>query len=130
MSLDPKTKYQPVADFLSRRGAQIQNFHVEGAKAVLNATVNNETEKNRVWDEIKKIDVTFGDISANIAVNPAVAAPMETYTVVSGDTLGKIAKHFYGDMMKYKQIFEANRSILDNPDRIEVGQELIIPFEQ
>ena len=51
----------------------------------------------------------------------------QTYTVQSGDTLGKIAKQFYGDAMKYPKIFEANQPMLDNPDKIYPGQVLRIP---
>ncbi len=50
-----------------------------------------------------------------------------TYTVKSGDTLGKIAKQFYGDAMKYPKIFEANQPMLDDPDKIYPGQVLRIP---
>ncbi|CAM1345233.1 peptidoglycan-binding protein LysM [Tenacibaculum amylolyticum] len=49
------------------------------------------------------------------------------HTVVSGDTLGKIAKEFYGDAMKYPVIFEANTPMLEHPDRIYPGQVLRIP---
>ncbi|WP_047548599.1 peptidoglycan-binding protein LysM [Psychroserpens sp. Hel_I_66] len=49
------------------------------------------------------------------------------HAVVSGDTLGKIAKHYYGDAMKYPQIFEANKPMLTDPDKIYVGQVLRIP---
>lgn len=49
------------------------------------------------------------------------------YTVVSGDTLGKIAKAHYGNAGKYPVIFEANRPMLENPDRIYPGQVLRIP---
>nr|WP_321221526.1 peptidoglycan-binding protein LysM [uncultured Psychroserpens sp.] len=49
------------------------------------------------------------------------------HAVVSGDTLGKIAKHYYGDAMKYPQIFEANKPMLSDPDKIYVGQVLRIP---
>jgi nucleoid-associated protein YgaU len=49
------------------------------------------------------------------------------HTVVSGDTLSKIAKNCLGDPMQYPKIFEANRDILDNPDMIKVGQKLKIP---
>ena len=49
------------------------------------------------------------------------------HAVVSGDTLGKIAKHYYGDAMKYPQIFEANKPMLSHPDKIYVGQVLRIP---
>ncbi|MFB9055140.1 peptidoglycan-binding protein LysM [Mariniflexile ostreae] len=49
------------------------------------------------------------------------------YTVKSGDTLGKIAKKYYGNAMKYPVIFEANKPMLKNPDLIYPGQVLRIP---
>jgi nucleoid-associated protein YgaU len=49
------------------------------------------------------------------------------YTVVPGDTLSKIAKAHYGDAMKYPVIFEANRPMLSDPDKIYPGQVLRIP---
>jgi len=50
-----------------------------------------------------------------------------TYTVVSGDTLSRIAKQFYNDGNQWQRIFDANRDILNNPDRINPGQNLRIP---
>ena len=49
------------------------------------------------------------------------------YTVVSGDSLSKIAKAQYGDAMKYPLIFEANRPMLSDPDKIYPGQVLRVP---
>jgi len=49
------------------------------------------------------------------------------YTVKSGDSLSKIAKEFYGDPMKYPEIFKANQPMLENPDKIYPGQVLRIP---
>jgi nucleoid-associated protein YgaU len=49
------------------------------------------------------------------------------YTVKSGDTLGKIAAAQYGDASKYPVIFEANRPMLSDPDKIYPGQALRIP---
>ncbi len=51
----------------------------------------------------------------------------EYYEVKSGDSLSKIAKHFYGNAMKYPIIFEANREVIKNPDLIYPGQKLRIP---
>jgi nucleoid-associated protein YgaU len=51
----------------------------------------------------------------------------QVYTVVAGDTLSKIAKHFYGDASKWKQIWEANKAQIKNPDLIQIGQVLSIP---
>jgi nucleoid-associated protein YgaU len=49
------------------------------------------------------------------------------YTVGVGDSLGAIAVKFYGDVAKFNTIFEANRTILSSPDKIRVGQRLVIP---
>ena len=49
------------------------------------------------------------------------------YTVKPGDTLSKIAKHFYGSASKYHVIFEANKPLLTDPNKIYVGQNLRIP---
>jgi nucleoid-associated protein YgaU len=67
------------------------------------------------------------------AVEPADTAPEapaeegRTYTVVSGDSLWKIAEAMYGNGAKYTKIFDANRDILDDPDKIFPGQVLKIP---
>jgi nucleoid-associated protein YgaU len=49
------------------------------------------------------------------------------YTVKSGDTLSRISKEMYGDPNQYNKIFEANRPMLSNPDKIYPGQSLRIP---
>ena len=50
-----------------------------------------------------------------------------TYIVQSGDPLSKIAKEYYGDANRYMDIFNANTDQLSDPNKIHVGQELIIP---
>ena len=50
-----------------------------------------------------------------------------TYTVESGDTLWAISEKVYGSGGKYMKIFEANTSLLESPDKIFPGQELVIP---
>jgi nucleoid-associated protein YgaU len=56
------------------------------------------------------------------------AAAGDSYTVVSGDSLSKIAKNHYGDAAKWHQIYEANKATIgSNPDKIEIGQVLTLP---
>ena len=50
-----------------------------------------------------------------------------TYTVQKGDSLSKIAKQHLGDANAWKKIFEANRDVLDDPDKIFPGQTLKLP---
>ncbi|HEM45646.1 MAG TPA: LysM peptidoglycan-binding domain-containing protein, partial [Alphaproteobacteria bacterium] len=52
------------------------------------------------------------------------------YRVESGDTLGKIAKQFYGDAARYPALFEANKPMLKDPDKIYPGQVLRIPPQE
>jgi nucleoid-associated protein YgaU len=49
------------------------------------------------------------------------------HEVVKGESLWKIAERYYGDGSLYPKIFEANRDVLKDPDRIKVGQRLRIP---
>lgn len=51
----------------------------------------------------------------------------QTYQVKAGDSLSKIAKRHYGDAAQWPAIFEANRDVLDDPDRIFPGQTLRLP---
>ena len=60
-------------------------------------------------------------------VEAAPAAESNFYTVQSGDTLGKIAQQHYGAANKYTVIFEANKPMLTDPDKIYPGQKLRIP---
>ena len=53
--------------------------------------------------------------------------PVQYYVIERGDTLSGIAKRFYGNAMKYPQIFEANREVIEDPDKIYPGQKIRIP---
>ena len=50
-----------------------------------------------------------------------------TYVVKAGDTLSKIAEKYYGDASLYTKIFQANRDLLSDPNKIRPGQKLRIP---
>ena len=65
--------------------------------------------------------------AAPAAEEPAAESGGRTYTVQSGDTLWKISQEMYGDGSKYMKIFEANTGLLDDPNKIFPGQELVIP---
>ncbi len=52
---------------------------------------------------------------------------VEYYEIVSGDTLGAIAKRFYGDASKYIRIHEANKELIPDPNKIYPGQKIKIP---
>ncbi|WP_405565967.1 LysM peptidoglycan-binding domain-containing protein [Polaribacter sp. Asnod6-C07] len=121
-----KAKYQSVLDLGQKLNIQDGDVKEENGKLIVNGTAKNQYEKNLIWDEIKNIG---GDNPEDIIADIKVAdtSIYATHTVEKGETLGKIAKHYYGKPMKYVAIFEANKDILKNPDVIHPGQELVIP---
>ncbi len=62
------------------------------------------------------------------AASAGPAAAGQTYTVQAGDTLGKIADHFYGDSTQWRRIYDANKDAIgDNPDALKLDMQLTIP---
>ena len=121
-----KSKYQSVLDLGEKLNIQNGDVKVENGKLEVRGTASNPYEKNLIWDEIKRVGgESPSDIMADIQV--ADSSVFARHTVEGGDTLGKIAKKYYGNASKYHAIFEANRGLLDNPDVIHPGQNLVIP---
>ncbi|PKA83881.1 LysM domain-containing protein [Ulvibacter sp. MAR_2010_11] len=121
-----KAKYQSVLDLGEKLKIQKGDVQVNGNKLEVRGVANTPYEKNLLWDEIKRVGgENPNDIMADITV--ADSSVFARHTVASGESLSKIAKHYYKDPMKYNAIFEANRNILKNPDMIHPGQELVIP---
>jgi nucleoid-associated protein YgaU len=139
---DLQQKYISALNYADQKEVQFQNLHVEDDKLVIRATAPSQEVANELWDQVKLVNPNLDDISLDLKVaeqktqsaaaaspqaNVAQAAPQSTYTVQSGDTLSKISKQFYGDSNEYMRIFYANRDKLNNPNQIQIGQQLIIP---
>tara|TARA_R110002051_G_scaffold210494_1_gene276003 strand:+ start:252 stop:632 length:381 start_codon:yes stop_codon:yes gene_type:complete len=121
-----KAKYQGVLNLGEELGIKNGDVSEEGGVLKVKGEAKTPYEKNVLWDKIKEIGGEHpSDIKANITV--ADDSVYHRHTVKSGESLSKIAKHYYKDPMKYKQIFEANTSILKNPDVIHPDQVLVIP---
>ena len=100
---------------------------VDGAKVKLEGKVPDQATK-------EKLILAAGNVSGIAEVDDSMNVKSKAkvdeatfYTVKSGDSLSKIAKKFYGDAMRYPDIFEANTPMLKHPDRIYPGQVLRIP---
>jgi nucleoid-associated protein YgaU len=107
---------------LSVEGLKVQ---VDGDKAVLTGKAANQAERERA---VLAAGNTVGIGQVDDQVEVAAPEPeSQFYRVKSGDTLGKIAKEHYGDAGKYPTIFEANKPMLSDPDKIYPGQVLRIP---
>lgn len=124
-----KTKYQSVLDLGEKLNIKDGDVKEENGVLRVWGTAKTQYEKNLLWDEIKKVGgENPTDIMADIKVeDDSVYA---YHTVQKGDTLGKIAKQYYGNPTQYNIIFEANKDVLKNPDLIYPGQELKIPNKE
>ena len=133
-----KAKYQSVLNFIQQQpNAQLQNVNMEGDKLFIRAAAPTQDIKNKIWDQIKLVDPSYSDLTADITAPEAAAAAAaggasaaaapRTYTVQPGDNLSKISKHFYGDPNQYMKIVNANKDALPDPDKIKPGMELNIP---
>ena len=132
-----KQKYNPVLNVSDQERIQFLNLHVQDNKLFIRAIAPSEEAKNKFWDQIKLVNPNADDITADISVDSSRALGAaagggqglggQTYEVKSGDNLSKISKQFYGDPNEYMRIFYANRDKLNDPDKIQVGQKLVIP---
>ncbi|MGC1421034.1 MAG: LysM peptidoglycan-binding domain-containing protein [Terracidiphilus sp.] len=120
-----KQKYAGVISTIegfSDLGATVQQVDLDGEKLHLKAMVPSTVIANRAWDAIKQADATYSDLHHEIAT---VGGAEQPYTIQSGDNLSKIAKRFYGDANKYREIAQANG--IADPDKIRAGQGLNLP---
>ena len=69
-------------------------------------------------------EVRSDDVTA-----PAATEKIEYYEIVSGDTLSAVAQKYYGKASAYMRIFEANREVIKDPDKIYPGQKIRIQLD-
>jgi nucleoid-associated protein YgaU len=132
----PEEKAQKVKDHVSKYGFDLSGvtFTANGDSIVVGGSAKN-------LDEKQKILATAGNVDGvdNVEDNLELIEPLTfelpdfsktMYTVKSGDNLSKISREVYGDPNKYPVIFEANKPMLTDPDKIYPGQVLYIPPAQ
>jgi nucleoid-associated protein YgaU len=122
-----KLKYGTVLNEINQSGVRLAHVHIQDDKLYIEGACGTDAIKNKIWDQAKLVDPNTSDLTLNLTIDPSLAPKQQTYTVAAGDSLSKIAKHFYGNANDYTKIFEANRDKLSDPNAIKVGQELLIP---
>ncbi|MFT5802030.1 MAG: nucleoid-associated protein YgaU [Nonlabens sp.] len=101
------------------------NVEFDGKTATVYGKVSNQANREKVILALGNVGGVANVDDRLTVVKEQPAA--EFYTVKRGDSLSKIAKKLYGDPMKYKKIFEANKPMLKDPNLIYPGQALRIP---
>lgn len=101
------------------------NMQQDGGRIVISGKAKTQAEAEKI---IIAAGNTAGVEEVESQIEIEEPAPVATfYEVQSGDSLSKIAKGHYGDAMKYPMIFDANRPMLSDPDKIYPGQVLRLP---
>ena len=119
-------KYASLLELANANGTTYELSEGDGVLHVT-GTAPSDAAKAELWAEYERLDPDFAssDLILNITTGSGDAGGgANTYTVVSGDSLSKIGGK-YG--IAWKAIWDANRDVLKDPDKIYPGQELKIP---
>jgi hypothetical protein len=130
-----KGKYNTALNVADRERIEFYNLHVQDDKLYIRGIAPTLEARNKFGEQLRLVNPTEDDVVAEIDIREAQAAAAAvggsvravTYTVKSGDTLSKISREQYGSPAEYMRIFYANRDKLNDPDKIQPGQQLIIP---
>lgn len=129
---------EKIKERLDVRLSGVRDLEVEyddGKVTLCGECVNQATKDSAVLmagnvDGVEKVVADDLKVDAPKEAAPAAAEEkVEFYTIEKGDTLGAVAQRYYGSAGKYMRIFEANRGIIDDPDRIYPGQKIRIPLD-
>jgi nucleoid-associated protein YgaU len=108
---------------------EMLKIDVSGDQATVQGKVGSQMDREKIVLAVGNTNgISKVDDRLQVALKEQKKEPeAKYYTVVKGDSLSKIAKTQYGDAMKYPMIFEANKPMLKDPDKIYPGQVLRIP---
>ena len=134
-----KSKYNTVLTLIQQQNVKLTHVHVQDNKLFIQGVAPSEEIKNNVWNEIKRVDSAYSDLTADITIDeslpkpatattPTAASAQQTYKVQPGDSLWKISEQFLGNGAHFKKLIEANPDKLkDEHSVIHPGDELKIP---
>ena len=124
-----------IRELLDVRLAGVKNLEVkfdDGVCTLAGQCPNEATRSSAILiaGDVKGVEKVVAD---NLTFPPPKKEEekekVEIYEIVSGDTLGKIAKRYYGKASLYTRIHEANKELIPNPDKIYPGQKIKIPLD-
>ena len=127
-----KAAAKAIADYVTKLGLTAEDLAIgfDGASAtvIVQGTAASQEIKEKILlaaGNVKGVENVQDQL--DVVATASSATDPVFYTVVSGDTLSKIAKAQYGNANDYNKIFEANKPLLSHPDKIYPGQSLRIP---
>jgi len=121
-------------DHLNLRLAGLKNLAVDFDDGVctLSGQCPDENTRNRailIAGDTKGVEKVIADDLTYPEPPPEKKQKFEIYEIVSGDTLGGIAKRYYGKASLYTRIHEANKEMIPDANKIYPGQKIQIPLD-
>ncbi len=119
-----------ITSYIKEDNPGVDNLQVTVADGV--ASISGEAKSA---EALEKAVLMAGNVRGVSEVNsdnvtaPAATEKIEYYEIVSGDTLSAVAQKYYGKASAYTRIFEANREVIKDPNKIYVGQKIRIPMD-
>ncbi len=135
----PQAQQESVDVLNAKAGDAIQTYVEQQKLGIENLDVKFDGASGKVTitgkapsqEAAEKAVLCCGNVAHVASVDNQLTAPesqaAQFHDVAKGDTLSAISKKYYGDAGKYNAIFEANRPMLSDPDKIYPGQKLRIP---
>jgi nucleoid-associated protein YgaU len=125
--LEQMKRTKALQNLLQKYALEVKDLKIsiDGDTATVSGQCDSQAER-------EKVVLALGNVAGIARVDDRLEVvkpepPAQLHTVVAGDTLSKIAKKYYGNASKYPVIFEANKPMLKDPDKIYPGQVLRIP---
>jgi nucleoid-associated protein YgaU len=118
-------KYKDLFQLANTIGLKNPDVKEEGGKLKIRGITEYQLDANRLWDNIKTHSGWEQEVVADIRADRSDIHGV--HTVAAGDTLSKLAKRYLGDASRYMDLFNANKTVLTDPNMIKVGQKLTIP---
>ena len=141
--LNPGAESQEIKDLINRQlPGQIDSLNVSfqagGTVKLFGAAKTQSAREKAVLlagnhDGVEKVDdgmtvaAPLQQQAAQAQAAAPAAQPAEMYRIEKGDTLSKIAQAKYGDSNAWRELFEANREVIEDPDKIYPGQQIRVP---
>ena len=118
-----------IRNYVASKGLPVDKLDIDYDANTSTVTVSGSVPDQETRE---KVVICCGNVASVEHVNDQLKVANsgkagEYYTVKSGDTLSKISKEMYGNANQYMKIFEANKPMLKDPDKIYPGQVLRVP---
>lgn len=120
---------QPPADMAEAQDVQAELLRRDQEIRELQKQLKEEEQRQELEERRRELEELRREYEKEVAAEAQAHAETDdwTYTVQSGDSLWKISERFYGNGARWKEIYEANKDKIENPNLIYPGQTFVIP---